>query len=170
MDWKEYFDAMWKKISKDDITSFAAKWVGGEEEKREVIEAYEKYKGNMDKILEHVILAEWSDESRFREIIETEIGEGRLERYKAFKADPKATKKRQRKALKEAKEHEKMMQDQDNDLKELQALIKSNAKNKLDAVVASIEGKVTKRGKKRVAEPTDEEFEALQKKLFATKK
>ena len=43
--WKEYFDLIFGKLSTDDIDSFAEKYKMSEEEERDVLKNYVKFKG-----------------------------------------------------------------------------------------------------------------------------
>ena len=43
--WKEYFDLIFGKLSTDDIDSFAAKYKMSEEEEKDVLKNYVKFKG-----------------------------------------------------------------------------------------------------------------------------
>ncbi|GMR37488.1 hypothetical protein PMAYCL1PPCAC_07683, partial [Pristionchus mayeri] len=99
-----------KKVTKEDIDAFFANYTGSEEEKEDVAAAYEKCKGDLDLIVEHVPSAD-NDESRLVEIIKQLIKDGELEETKKFKTSsaPKKIAARKRKADEEAKEAEKML-------------------------------------------------------------
>jgi hypothetical protein len=43
--WKEYFDLIFGKVSTDDIDSFARKYKMSDEEEKDVLENYVKFKG-----------------------------------------------------------------------------------------------------------------------------
>ena len=43
--WKEYFDLIFGKLSTDDIESFARKYKMSDEEEKDVLENYVKFKG-----------------------------------------------------------------------------------------------------------------------------
>jgi len=43
--WKDYFDLIFGKLSTDDIDSFAAKYKMSDEEEKDVLENYTKFKG-----------------------------------------------------------------------------------------------------------------------------
>jgi len=62
--WKEYFDLIFGKLSTDDIDSFAEKYKMSEEEERDVLKNYVKFKGNLKKMLEFVMLSEERDVAR----------------------------------------------------------------------------------------------------------
>ncbi|GMS85246.1 hypothetical protein PENTCL1PPCAC_7421, partial [Pristionchus entomophagus] len=101
-----------KKVTKEDIDAFYAKYTGSEEEKEDVKVAYEKCKGDMDKIVEHVPSVD-NDEERLVAIIKELIKEGELEETKKFKTSsaPKKVAARKRRAVEEAKEAEEALRE-----------------------------------------------------------
>ncbi|GMT15286.1 hypothetical protein PFISCL1PPCAC_6583 [Pristionchus fissidentatus] len=107
--------AMWrgqfKKVTKEDIDAFFETYKGSDEEKEDIVTAYEKCKGDLDLIVEHVP-SDDNDEDRIVEIIKALIEEGELEETKKFKSSsaPKKVAARKRKAGEEAKEAEKELQ------------------------------------------------------------
>lgn len=65
--WKDYFDTIFGKLSTDDIDSFAEKYKMSEEEEKDVLENYVKFKGNLKKMLGFVMLSEERDVTRWIE-------------------------------------------------------------------------------------------------------
>lgn len=65
--WKEYFDLIFGKISTDDIDSFARRYKMSDEEEKDVLKNYVKFKGNLKKMLEFVMLSEERDIPRWIE-------------------------------------------------------------------------------------------------------
>jgi DnaJ homolog subfamily C member 9 len=65
--WKDYFDLIFGKISEKDIDAFAMKYKMSEEEEKDVLETYAKYKGNLLKMLDYVMLSEERDVPRWVE-------------------------------------------------------------------------------------------------------
>ena len=47
--WKEYFDLIFGKLSTDDIDSFARKYKMSDEEEKDVLDTYVKFKGCVSK-------------------------------------------------------------------------------------------------------------------------
>eukprot|EP00494_Astrolonche_serrata_P032888 UN33157 len=72
---KEYekYRSVFKEITKQDIDEFSKVYKGSEEEKEDLIAAYTQCKGNMQKIMEAVPLAEEEDLPGFIEILEKEL-------------------------------------------------------------------------------------------------
>eukprot|EP00535_Pseudo-nitzschia_heimii_P002761 CAMPEP_0197183152 /NCGR_PEP_ID=MMETSP1423-20130617/7543_1 /TAXON_ID=476441 /ORGANISM="Pseudo-nitzschia heimii, Strain UNC1101" /LENGTH=301 /DNA_ID=CAMNT_0042633701 /DNA_START=125 /DNA_END=1027 /DNA_ORIENTATION=- len=81
--WKDYFDLIFGKVSTDDIDSFARKYKMSDEEEKDVLENYVKFKGNLKKMLEFVMLSEERDISRWIEdYIQPAIQEKKVDDFK----------------------------------------------------------------------------------------
>mmetsp|Transcript_43450 Transcript_43450/g.48682 ORF Transcript_43450/g.48682 Transcript_43450/m.48682 type:complete len:310 (+) Transcript_43450:68-997(+) len=65
--WKEYFDVIFGQLSTDDIDSFAEKYKMSDEEEKDVLTNYVKFKGNLKKMLGFVMLSEDRDVARWIE-------------------------------------------------------------------------------------------------------
>lgn len=72
-----------------DIEDFHKKYKNSEEELADVKAAYMNFKGDMDRIMETVMCADYTDEPRIREMIQKAIESGELPSYKAFVKEPK---------------------------------------------------------------------------------
>eukprot|EP00668_Euglena_longa_P029034 GGOE01036372.1.p1 GENE.GGOE01036372.1~~GGOE01036372.1.p1 ORF type:complete len:281 (-),score=106.40 GGOE01036372.1:179-1021(-) len=68
--WRDYFDTLFKPVTEEKVTSFAAQYKGSAEEREDIVNAYKAGEGSMDVIMDHVPLAEISEEGRFRGIVE----------------------------------------------------------------------------------------------------
>lgn len=157
---------------------------GSEEEKKDVIAAYKKYKGNMGAILDTVECSTAVDGTRFETMIraaisdktvphfeqfdKTTTSEAHQKRLDAEKKEEAAFLRRQQANEKKQNKSEKKV---DNDKEpSLLALIQNRAKErnaKMNSIIDSIEQK-QKRGKKRKEPemPSEEEFLKLQSKMF----
>ncbi|XP_042311977.1 dnaJ homolog subfamily C member 9-like [Sceloporus undulatus] len=153
-DWEEYWRLLFKKITVKDIEDFEKKYKDSAEELDDIKAAYEDFKGDMDKIMESVLCAEYTDEPRIRKIIQHAIDLGELSSYKAFvKESKQKINARKRRAEKEAEEAEKSREELglgegDDDLK---ALIQSRNKNRqkeMDDFLAQMEAKYATKSKK----------------------
>mmetsp|Transcript_7062 Transcript_7062/g.12969 ORF Transcript_7062/g.12969 Transcript_7062/m.12969 type:complete len:292 (+) Transcript_7062:50-925(+) len=65
--WKSYFSHVFGSISTSDIDTFAAKYKCSAEEEADVLKEYTKFKGNLMKMLDHVMLSEARDCERWVE-------------------------------------------------------------------------------------------------------
>ena len=104
-DWSSLWQSMFKPVTKSDIDKFFEKYRGSAEETADLIKYYNSFKGNMDKIIMHVLI---DDEERVRFLLNDLISRGEIEAYDKFVKEPEAARiKRQRKREKEAREAEK---------------------------------------------------------------
>ena len=66
-DWKEYFDRIFGKVTTSKIDQFSVKYKCSEEEQRDVLKEYKRWKGDLVKMLEYVMLSEPLDAKRWVE-------------------------------------------------------------------------------------------------------
>ena len=91
---------------KKQMADMKAEYQGSEKEEMDLLAAYKRYKGNLNKIFETIMLSEvLEDEERFRVIIDAAIEKGEVDAYKDYVNEPES-KRRQRweNASKEADE------------------------------------------------------------------
>jgi len=141
-DWEQYWRILYRKISKTDIEDFEKKYKGSEEELADLKKAYLDGEGDMQYILDNVILADVEDEPRFRELLAAAVEQGGLPHFDTFFGEPdaKAAKRKQR-ARAEAAEASKLAKKLNIDTPGgLQAMILSRQKA-FDATIASLEAK-----------------------------
>ncbi|EPB85519.1 hypothetical protein HMPREF1544_07702 [Mucor circinelloides 1006PhL] len=178
-DWSAYFKELWTGVvNAETIEAQKAKYQGSEEEKKDVLAAYETCKGNMDNILQMVECSTAVDGERFEKIIRSAIDNKTVPLHKAF--DKTTTSKAHKKRMDaEKKEEAAFLRRQKDDKKKekededssLLALIQNRAKErhaKMNSIIDSIE---QKHGKKRKEPdmPSEEEFLKLQSKMFKKK-
>jgi DnaJ family protein C protein 9 len=100
--WKDYFDLIFGKLSTDDIDNFALKYKMSEEEEKDVLQNYNKFKGDLLKMLEYVMLSEERDVPRWMEdYIQPAIDAGKVQDY--GKAIDSSMKQIEKKLAKETK-------------------------------------------------------------------
>lgn len=111
-DWAAFYKARYAEaVSVEKVEEFKRSYQGGEEEKGDVLAAYEESEGDWDGIFDKVMCSEvLEDEERFRKIIEEGIKEGKVKEYPAWKKGntKKARDARVKAARKEEKEAEEM--------------------------------------------------------------
>ncbi|OLN85334.1 DnaJ-like protein subfamily C member 9 [Colletotrichum chlorophyti] len=192
--WSDYYREQFRDaISADAIAKFAEKYKGSDEEKDDLLIAYEQHKGDMDMIYETVMLSDvLEDDDRFRSIIDEAIASKDVQAYKRYTKESKLSKAARVKAAKgEAQEaedyarelgvHDKLFADQKSKGKkksknggedDLAALIRSNQQKRagfLDDLAAKYGAtSQPKKGKKRVVddeEPSEEAFQAAAARL-----
>ncbi|VDO04569.1 unnamed protein product [Rodentolepis nana] len=132
-DWRDYFNHIFPKFTEQDIAEAKKKFVGSKGEKIEIAKAYERYKGDMDKIMETVVFAEVFEEDRIRSIIQELIDKREVQPYDAFIKEPaKKRAQRLKRAQKEAAAFERMSKRKKSDESEeasLQSLVMSIQSN-----------------------------------------
>ncbi|PYI07606.1 DnaJ-domain-containing protein [Aspergillus sclerotiicarbonarius CBS 121057] len=109
--WEDFYRELFSAaIDENALDQIKKDYQGSEEEAKDVLEAYETHRGDLDKVYESVMLCNViDDDERFRAIIDTAIAEGKAKEYKKYVEEPE--KKRQlrlKRAQKEAKEAEQL--------------------------------------------------------------
>ncbi|XP_064924272.1 dnaJ homolog subfamily C member 9 isoform X2 [Columba livia] len=148
------------QITVKDIEDFEKNYKDSEEELADIKAAYVDFEGDMDRILESVLCADYTDEPRIRKIIEKAIDSGEVPSYKAFvKESKQKMSARKRRAEKEAREAEKTKEELglggEDDLKALIQSRNKDRKKEMDDFLAQLEAKygndAKKGGKKTTA-------------------
>ncbi len=195
--WSDFYREQFRDaISNDAIERFAAKYKGSDEERDDILVAYEEHEGNMDAIYETVMLSDvLKDDERFRKVIDDAIASKDVPAFKAYVKETKKSRQTRIKAAKneatEAEEyakelgiHDKLFGDKKGKKKkgssedELAALIRRNQQGR-ESFLDNLEAKygaapiTGKRGKKRrveESEPSEEAFQAAASRLKKDKK
>ncbi|CAK4683219.1 unnamed protein product [Aphanomyces euteiches] len=168
-DWLEYWRALFPPMTEKDIESFETTYRGSEEEAKDVLEAYERYKGKWQSILDVVMLSRDEDVERFSEIIQAAIDDGKVPLFPAFSKKPVAKKSKAKKAAAEAKAAEDL-------IAQIRGKASGNAMAKrasnfgsllanLEAKYADEPPKKSSRKSKANSEPSEEDFLAAQRRL-----
>lgn len=196
--WSDYYREQYKdSVSEDAIQKFAEKYKGSDEEKDDILIAYEQCEGNMDLVYEQVMLSDvLEDDERFRKIIEEAIESNDVPRFPAYTRESKkrreARVKKARAEVKEAEDyakelgvHDKLFGDKKKKKKgkgnsedDLAALIQKRQQDRsesfLDHLTEKYGAKETKskKGKKRVVEdePSEEAFQKAASRLKRSKR
>ncbi|KAK6207101.1 hypothetical protein LQW54_007530 [Pestalotiopsis sp. IQ-011] len=178
--WAEFYAEQFRdSISEDAIKKFAAQYKGSDEEKDDVLAAYEQFKGSIDKVYEVVMLSSvLEDDERFRAIIDEAIADGDVKAFKPYTNENKKTKDaRVRAARAEATEaeeyakelgvHDKLFnkkkgkKEKKDPQADLAALIQGRQKSR----AGFFDNLETKYGGGSSGMPSEEEFQAIQSKL-----
>lgn len=86
--WQEYWRALFPKINIDSIIKFENEYKNSLEERKDLINFYTKYRGNMDLIMDNIMCATIDDEDRFRDILLEEIEIGTVKKFNLFINEP----------------------------------------------------------------------------------
>eukprot|EP00624_Nannochloropsis_granulata_P002565 evm.model.NODE_2292_length_18822_cov_22.697163.2 len=99
-EWCDYWRVLFPTVTVDKIKKFQGEYQGSEEEKGDVLKAYEEGQGKISWVIDNVMLATDEDEGRFRDMIEGAIAAKEVKRLKGFKADVLKDAKRKKRAEK----------------------------------------------------------------------
>ena len=175
--WSNLWRQVFPQITVKDIEDYKSKYIGSEEEKTDVINAYKKYDGNLKKLMGCVIFAEDGEEIRIISIIDNEISIGTISSCKKYEQDKskveKDNKKRSNTTTKKSKTIKKKKGDDDASL--LQMMI-ANRNSQADNL-AKICSKYGKDDTGSIFNPKgteydidDDEFMKIQEKMKPKKK
>ncbi|KAK4128424.1 DnaJ-domain-containing protein [Parathielavia appendiculata] len=109
--WSDFYREQFRDaVSEDAIAQFAAQYKSSDEERADVLAAYEEFEGNMDAVYEHVMLSSvLEDDARFRAIIDAAVEAGEVSRFDAYAKETKKSKQaRVKAAKKEAQEADEL--------------------------------------------------------------
>ncbi|KAG2195117.1 hypothetical protein INT47_006981 [Mucor saturninus] len=190
-DWSAYFKELWTGVvTAETIDAQKLKYQGSKEEEADLMKAYKKFNGSMDKILQVVECSDASDGQRFEKIIRAAIKEKTVALLKSFETTTtaKAHQIRLDAEKKRALGYEvrcKEKKEKGTGSPSFMDLIQQRSKErhaKMNRIIESIEsaakdeaaedeGKGRKR-KRREEEsmPSEEEFLKLQESMFKNKK
>ncbi|KAH8203641.1 hypothetical protein TruAng_002171 [Truncatella angustata] len=179
--WTDFYAEQFRDaISEDAIKKFADQYKNSDEEKDDILVAYEKHKGNMDRIYEEVMLSNvLEDDERFRGIIDEAVASKDVKAFKAYTNESKKSKDARIKAAKgeaaEAEEyakelgvHDKLFKNKKgkkskkDDDSDLAALILGRQKSRA-GFFDNLEAKYG--GGELPGMPSEQEFQAASRKL-----
>lgn len=84
-EWTEFFKSFTKDLDQSSIETFFKQYVGSKEERKELIDLYQKFEGDMTQVLQWQISAdEDEDPFRFKAILEAAIDAKEIEEYAKF--------------------------------------------------------------------------------------
>ncbi|KAF8575548.1 DnaJ-domain-containing protein [Ramaria rubella] len=112
--WEAYFEEMFEKVTRGKLDEMKKEYQGSEEELADIKTAYLETEGCIEGIISHIPHSNYTDETRFVDIITGLIAKGDLEALPVWNQALKDTKgraARKRKGEKEAQEAEGMAKD-----------------------------------------------------------
>lgn len=146
VNWEQYFEALYKRVSQEDIVNFQTSYKNSKEELEDLKKYYKEFKGDMEKIMEYVMLSTEDDYDRFQNTLEDLINKKELPKYKAF--EKKVCRETRRKKQKEEEEELNSLQDLSNLIKQKQLVRSEN----LDILTKKLERKYQEKDRKRKRE------------------
>ncbi|OAL53833.1 DnaJ-domain-containing protein, partial [Pyrenochaeta sp. DS3sAY3a] len=188
-DWLKFYRAQFEDIVNEDaINNIANEYKGSDEEREDIINAYDEGKGSLGYIYSQVMLSDiLVDDDRFRKIIDEEIANGTVKSYQLYYLETDETRQNakdaeqkrrdafdKREAEKEAKEvaskpdskpKAKSQKKSGGDMSDLAAMIQQRQKSRAGNFFDHLEAKYApkSRGSKRATpmeEPPEEAFQA----------
>ncbi|XP_039070139.1 chaperone protein dnaJ 6-like [Hibiscus syriacus] len=163
---KTFFRTMYKKVTEADIEQFEANYRGSESEKKDLIDLYKKYKGNMNKLFCSMLCSEPKlDSHRFKDLLDEAIAAGEIERNQAYQKWAKKVSEI-KPPTSPLRRKEKSTKQSESDLFAIISERRSERKDRFDSLFSSL---VSKYGGNADSEPTEEEFEAAQRKVESRK-
>ncbi|KAF2110550.1 hypothetical protein BDV96DRAFT_500794 [Lophiotrema nucula] len=189
-DWLSFYRQQFEDVvTQDNIKRIADEYKDSAEERRDLLDAYTKKKGNLDAVYGLVMLSDiLEDDDRFRTILDEEIEKGTIDSFKAYEKQNNDAARKKAKD-KEIKRREQFDKEHSNDFEDAKAKAKSKSKSKkhdvsdMAGLAALIQRKQatrgnffdqleakyapSPRGKKRATpmeEPPEEMFAAARKK------
>ena len=185
--WADYFrEQTAAMVDGNTIDQIKQEYQGSQEEKDDVLAAYEEFEGDMDALYEQIMCSNvLDDDERFRTIIDEAIKEGSAESYKKYSKESKSSKKQRiDKAKREADEAMELAEElgvkdklfgngkakggkkKGGDEDALAALIQQRQKGRAANFFDDLEAKYGggKQGKRKDNEPPEEAFQKNAKK------
>ncbi|XP_022550985.1 chaperone protein dnaJ 6 isoform X1 [Brassica napus] len=164
---RDYFKAMYKKVTEEDIEEFEANYRGSESEKKDLIELYTKFKGKMSRLFCSMLCSDPKlDSHRFKDIIDEAIAAGEVKSTKAYKKWAKEISEIKPPTSPQKMRHNfhtcRAKESAETDLYALISKRRDSRKDKFDTMFSSL---ASRYGSSADAEPNEEEFEAARKKV-----
>ncbi|XP_010548038.1 PREDICTED: chaperone protein dnaJ 6-like isoform X2 [Tarenaya hassleriana] len=161
---REFFQAMYKKVTEADIEEFEANYRGSESEKKDLIELFKKFKGKMNRLFCSMLCSDPKlDSHRFKDILDEAIAAGEVKSTKAYEKwakqisemKPPTSPLRKRRSSKGS----------EKDLYSLISQRRNERKDRFESMFSSMVSRYG--GNAEESEPTEEEFEAAQRKVVS---
>ncbi|GAB4851579.1 Chaperone protein dnaJ 6 [Ancistrocladus abbreviatus] len=163
----EFFRTMYRKVTEADIEEFEANYRGSDSEKNDLIDLYKKCKGNMKRLFCSMLCSDPKlDSHRFKDMIDEAIATGELKETKAYKKWAKQVSETKT-PTSPLRRREKSKKQQDSDLYAIISKRRNDRKDQFDSMFSSLISKYG--GNQSSSEPTEEEFQAAQRKLESLK-
>lgn len=88
-DWLKFYRQQFENVvNQENIDMISSSYKGSSDERRDLLDAYTKYKGRLDAIYQTVLLSDvLEDDDRFRRILDEEIAKGTIDSYGAYERE-----------------------------------------------------------------------------------
>ncbi|XVE75659.1 hypothetical protein DITRI_Ditri12bG0110700 [Diplodiscus trichospermus] len=163
---KNFFKTMYKKVTEADIEEFEANYRGSDSEKKDLIDLYKKFKGKMNKLFCSMLCSDPKlDSHRFKDMLDETIAAGELKETKAYQKWAKKV-SQIKPPISPLRGKGKSINQSESDLFAIISQRRNERKDRFDSMFSSL---VSKYGGNADSEPTEEEFEAAQRKVESRK-
>ncbi|KAI5671443.1 hypothetical protein M9H77_11807 [Catharanthus roseus] len=163
---KDYFRALYKKVTEADIEEFEANYRGSETEKKDLIDLYKMHKGNMNRVFCYMLCSDPKlDSHRFKDILDEAITGGEVKSAKAYAKWAKQVSETKPPTSPLKRRHKSKNSE---DLYAIISQRQNERKGKINSMLSSLMSKYG--GDAPASEPSEEEFEAARRKLESKKK
>lgn len=68
--WYKFYRELFPKLKENDIDEFKLNYINSNEQKKDILEAYTKYKGNINKMISHLFFIEKGEEYKLFDVID----------------------------------------------------------------------------------------------------
>jgi DnaJ family protein C protein 9 len=104
--WLKFYREQFENVVNEEaINKLSEEYKGSADERRDLLNAYTKAKGNLNTIYELVMLSEISeDDDRFRQILDEEIAKGNIKSFPAYERETDATRQKAKDADRKRRE------------------------------------------------------------------
>uniref|UniRef100_A0A1J3GBK2 Chaperone protein dnaJ 6 n=1 Tax=Noccaea caerulescens TaxID=107243 RepID=A0A1J3GBK2_NOCCA len=162
--WRDFLQAMYKKVTEEDIEEFEANYRGSESEKKDLVELFNKFKGKMNRLFCSMLCSDPKlDSHRFKDILDEAIATGEVKSSKAYeKWAKKIISESKPPTNPSRKKKHKSAKDSETDLASLILQRRDERKGKVDSMFSSL---ISRYGGNAEAEPSEEEFEAAKRRI-----
>jgi DnaJ family protein C protein 9 len=148
----KHYRSVFKKVTEDDVVTFSNDYRGSDEEKQDVLDAYAKFKGDMKKVFEWVMVSEEKmDAHRFADYVEDDLKKINQKPFPVFQTWAAETRKKPapKNPLKPRPKAKKQKEDSDS----LETLILQRRETRGEDFFASLEAKYGGTEKTKAAKP-----------------
>ncbi|XP_023636888.1 chaperone protein dnaJ 6 isoform X1 [Capsella rubella] len=160
---RDFFKSMYKKVTEADIEEFEANYRGSESEKKDLLELFNKFKGKMNRLFCSMLCSDPKlDSHRFKDILDEAIAAGEVKSSKAYEKWAKKISETKPPTSPSRKRKNRSAKSSETDLCLLIAQRRDARKGKVDSMFSSL---ISRYGGNAEAEPTEEEFEAAQRRI-----
>ncbi len=170
--WTDYFDAVFPKVTTADIDAFEVKYKCSDEEEKDVLKYYAHFKGDLNKMVECVMLSSDADKERWlKDYINPAIEKGDVEDYKdkikktIGSAPSKSTRGKKGRGKKKVDEAELDDSDDDDDVP--MAEVVDDTKQSAKVKSSSSKNKTSKASPKKKAKTTNKKKGSSEDDLIA---